>query len=258
MFKYKNSLENVDIIIPNYNKGVYLKDCISSVLKQTYKNWFLYIIDDCSTDNSLEILESFKKIDNIKIIKLNKNMGPSFCRNLGIRISRSKYISFLDSDDYWTEDKLYEQINFMIKNKYTFTYTDYITIFEAKNNKKIKTNIKDSFTFKEFIYNSSINSSTMILERKIIKKIKFRKINLLEDYLFKCKILKDNNKAYKLSKETAFYRVINNSRSNDVFKNLYFLWIINKQFNKLSFVTNLLSVCSISLNSLKKYKLNKF
>ena len=258
MFKYKNASENVDIIIPNYNKGIYLKDCISSVIKQTYKNWFLYIIDDCSIDNSLQILDSFKKIDNIKIIKLNKNMGPSFCRNLGIRNSKSKFISFLDSDDYWTDNKLQDQINFMIKNKYNFTYTDYITIFESKNNKKIKTNIKDSFTFEEFVRNSSINSSTMIIERKLINNKKFKKINLLEDYLFKCEILKNNNKAYKLNKESAFYRVIKNSRSKDILKNLYFLWIINKQFNKMSFVDNIYSIFSISINSLKKYKLNKF
>ena len=134
MFKNKNTSENVDIIIPNYNKGIYLKDCVSSVINQTYKNWFLYIIDDCSTDNSLQILDSFKKNDNIKIVKLNKNKGPSFCRNLGIRISKSKYISFLDSDDYWTDNKLQDQIYFMTKNKYNFTYTDYITIFESKNN----------------------------------------------------------------------------------------------------------------------------
>ena len=159
MFKNKNTSENVDIIIPNYNKGIYLKDCVSSVINQTYKNWFLYIIDDCSTDNSLQILDSFKKNDNIKIVKLNKNKGLSFCRNLGIRISKSKYISFLDSDDYWTDNKLQDQIYFMTKNKYNFTYTDYITIFESKNNKKIKTNIKDSFTFDQFIRNSSINSS---------------------------------------------------------------------------------------------------
>ena len=127
MFKYKNASENVDIIIPNYNKGIYLKDCISSVIKQTYKNWFLYIIDDCSIDNSLQILDSFKKIDNIKIIKLNKNMGPSFCRNLGIRNSKSPYLSFLDSDDYWTNDKLETQLSFMIKNKLNFTYSDYFT-----------------------------------------------------------------------------------------------------------------------------------
>ena len=258
MFKNKNTSDNVDIIIPNYNKGIYLKDCIVSVINQTYKNWFLYIIDDCSTDNSLQILDSFKKNDNIKIVKLNKNKGPSFCRNLGIRISKSKYISFLDSDDYWTDNKLQDQIYFMTKNKYNFTYTDYITIFESKNNKKIKTNIKDSFTFDQFIHNSSINSSTMIIERKLIKNKKFKRINLLEDYLFKCEILKNNNKAYKLNKESAYYRVINNSRSKDVLKNLYFLWIINKRYNKLSFIKNFFSIFFISLNSLKKYSLNKF
>ena len=103
----------VDIIIPNYNKDKYLTECIESVINQTYKNWFLYIIDDNSKDKSKEILQKYKTFQNIKVLSLNKNKGPSFCRNLGMRISNAQFISFLDSDDIWTSDKLKTQINFM-------------------------------------------------------------------------------------------------------------------------------------------------
>ena len=96
---------NIDIIVPNYNKANYLDECIGSILNQTYVNWSLYIIDDCSTDNSSNILNKYKNEKKIKIIKLKKNKGPSFCRNLGMRLSKAEYISFLDSDDYWTNDK---------------------------------------------------------------------------------------------------------------------------------------------------------
>ena len=86
---------SVDIILPNYNKGKFLEEAIISVIKQTYKNWKLYIIDDHSSDNSYSVLKKFSNIENITIIKLNRNKGPSFCRNYGMRISKSKYISFL-------------------------------------------------------------------------------------------------------------------------------------------------------------------
>ena len=91
-----NKIENplVDIILPNFNKANFIEECINSVINQTYKNWHLYLIDDHSTDNSLEIIDKFKNKKNISFIKLKKNKGPSFCRNLGIRISKAEYIAF--------------------------------------------------------------------------------------------------------------------------------------------------------------------
>ena len=84
----------VDIIVPNFNKGVFLDECISSILKQSYSNWKLYIIDDCSSDNSAKIINKYADNEKINIVILKKNKGPSFCRNLGIRISDAKYIAF--------------------------------------------------------------------------------------------------------------------------------------------------------------------
>ncbi|MDC1096642.1 glycosyltransferase family 2 protein [Pelagibacteraceae bacterium] len=252
----KTSNCEIDIIVPNYNKALFLDECINSILNQTYKNWKLYIIDDCSSDNSFKIIEKYKNNNQIRIFKLRNNRGPSFCRNLGIRLSNSKFISFLDSDDYWINTKLDDQLNFMKQNNYDFTYSDYISFFENKNNKKkIKTNIKKSFTLKEFILNSSINSSTVILSRRIIGNIKFKKTKLLEDYLFKCELLRKNIKAYKYNSITTYYRILNNSRSNNKIKNMLSLWEINKHYNKLNFFENLKSIIFISLNSIKKYGL---
>ena len=208
---------NIDIIVPNYNKANYLDECIGSVLNQTYVNWSLYIIDDCSTDNSSNILNKYKNEKKIKIIKLKKNKGPSFCRNLGMRLSKAEYISFLDSDDYWTNEKLQIQILYMIKNNLNFTYTDYIP-FITKNNQKVykkETNLKKSFRFDDFIINSSINSSTMIIAKKIIKTKKFKKIRLLEDYLFKCDLLKSNIEAEKIDNSLAYYRILPGNRSSN-------------------------------------------
>tara|TARA_B100002052_G_scaffold203549_1_gene185854 strand:+ start:98 stop:859 length:762 start_codon:yes stop_codon:yes gene_type:complete len=245
----------VDIILPNFNKATYLKEAVDSIFEQTYENWKLYIIDDCSTDKSKIILEKFKNSKKVKIIYLNKNMGPSFCRNYGIRISSSKYISFMDSDDYWTKDKLQEQISFMEKNNFKFTYTDYIPFFEKNGKKKFinKTTLKSSLTFEDFILNTSINTTTMIISRTILKHLKFKKLKKLEDYLFKCEILKQNIVAHKLNKSLAFYRILNKSRSSHKFKNIFYLWRINKKFNQLNTLKNLKSIIMISINSLKKY-----
>ena len=97
---------SVDVILPNYNKAKFLEEAINSVVNQTYKNWHLYIVDDCSSDESKKVIDKFLNFKNITTIKLIKNKGPSFCRNYGMRISKSKYISFIDSDDGWQKDKL--------------------------------------------------------------------------------------------------------------------------------------------------------
>ena len=129
---------NIDIILPNYNKSNYLEEAINSVINQSLKNWHLYVIDDNSRDNSWDIIKNFSHLSNVISIKLNKNMGPSFCRNYGMRISRSKYISFIDSDDIWSNSKLEEQINFMEKDDLNFTYTDYTPFFEGNKKKTTK------------------------------------------------------------------------------------------------------------------------
>ena len=245
----------VDVILPNYNKAEFLEEAINSVITQTYKNWHLYIIDDNSSDNSEEIIDKFSNLKNVTIIKLQKNKGPSFCRNYAMRISKSKYISFIDSDDSWLNDKLEKQIYFMEKYNLSFTYTDYTPFFENFGKKKIKkrTFLKDHFNYRTFIRNSSINTTTMIIARSILGSYRFRKIKLLEDYLFKCKLLKGNNIAKKLDENLAFYRISNKSRSSQRLKNVYWLWHINKNYNKLNFIDNIISIFFISINSIKKY-----
>jgi teichuronic acid biosynthesis glycosyltransferase TuaG len=247
----------VDVILPNYNKFNFLEEAINSVVIQTFKNWHMYIIDDKSTDNSHSIIKKYLSLDNVTYIKLKKNMGPSFCRNYGMRISNSKYISFIDADDKWRNDKLEKQIYFMEKNNLNFTYTDYTPFFQNKEKKTYKkeTCIKEDFNFNEFTQNSSINTTTMIIKRTLLKTHRFKKIRLMEDYLFKCDLLKEDNTAKKLDENLAFYRILEKSRSSQRLKNIFWLWSINKKFNKLSFFMNLKSIICISFNSLKKYGL---
>ena len=248
----KNKYCIVDIVIPNYNKAHYLNDCINSVINQTLKNWRLFIIDDCSSDNSLKILDKFKRNKKIKIIKLRKNSGPGNARNIGIKLSKSKYLAFLDSDDLWKKNKLKRQISFMENSNISLSYTDYISFFENKK-KIVKTNLIKKINYKTFLNNSSMNTSTMIIKRKIIKNLRFYSNEHIEDYIFKCELLKKGHIAYKSPEHSAYYRIIKDSRSGKKIKNIFQLWRANKRFNNLSFFQNIKSILLISINSLKKY-----
>ena len=245
---------HIDIIMPNFNKGKFIEESINSVIYQTYNNWKLLIIDDNSNDNSKKIINNYKN-HKIEIIYLNKNKGVAFCRNLAIRYSNSKYIAFLDSDDYWSTNKLSEQIFFMEKFNYVLTYTDYTPFFEKKSKIFFKTKViaPDSLNYNQFINNTSIAMSSMIVKRETMGAIRFPKVKICEDYYFKCKILKKGNRAIKLSKNNMFYRITKNSLQSNKFKNFYWVWYINKKYNQLSFFKNLKSLMLITINSIKRY-----
>ena len=251
--------DKVDIIMPNYNKGEFVGEAIQSVINQSYRNWKLYIIDDNSKDSSKKILKKYIKNKKIKILFLKKNSGPGYCRNLGLNKSNSRLVAFLDSDDYWKKNKLASQIKFMQKNKYLFTFTDYISFYQNGKTKKIigKTKITKILNFNSFTKNTSINTSTMIISRELIKKKRFKNLKKLEDYIFKCNLFKKNLNllAVKFPEFSAFYRLTKNTRSGSKIQNIKYLWKLNKKFNNFNFIDNLISVVMISINSLKKYGL---
>ena len=126
----------VSVIMPVYNSCDYLQKSISSVLMQTYKNLELIIIDDCSTDNSMDLINNIND-KRIKIIKNKSNMGAAFSRNIGIENAKGKYIAFLDSDDYWNLTKIEKQVTFMQENNYHFSYTNYEMFDVISGMKKI-------------------------------------------------------------------------------------------------------------------------
>jgi len=257
---YQNNIEDntplVEIIMPNYNKGQFLEEAINSVIDQNYKNWKLVIIDGASLDESKNILTKLeKKFNNINVIYLDRRENAAYARNLGIELSKAEYIAFLDSDDYWTKDKLSEQISFMKKFNYDFTYTDYVPFYLSNDQKIFKKKIipPDSFTYDQFIYNTSIATSSMLIKKSIIGTIRCPNVKILEDYPFKCEILKTKCSANKLKKNLMFYRITENSLQSNKLRNVYWLWYINRKYNKLSLLKNIMSILMISISSIRRY-----
>ena len=245
----KKEKTKIDIILPNYNNFEFISKTVKSVLNQSYKNWKLIIVDDFSNIETKNILKKISKRKNIKVYFLNKNRGAGFCRNFAIKKSNSPYIAFIDSDDTWKKDKLKKQISFMKNNDFLFSYTDYKTFGEK--NRKIKNPSKLDYI--NFLKNTSIATSTMMIRRNIIGKIKFTDTKICEDFLFKCKLLKKIGHAYCLKEYLTNYRIRRNSLQSNNLRNFYWIWKINKNYNKLNIFENFISLLFISLNSLKKY-----
>lgn len=119
----------VSIITPTYNCGKFIGETIESVLAQSYPYWEMIIVDDCSTDNTREIVSQYTD-SRIKYICLEKNSGAAIARNMALQLAQGRWIAFLDSDDLWKREKLKNQLAFMQKNDYGFTYHEYDEIDE--------------------------------------------------------------------------------------------------------------------------------
>ena len=249
-----NSKSLIDIIVPAFNSDNYIEKTLDSVFNQTFQDYKIYVIDDNSSDGTSSILK--KLGSKINLIKLKKNKGPAFCRNIGMRVSNSNYLCFLDSDDLWTKDKLLKQYKFMEKLNLDFSYTNYVVI-DQNDKIKSKVYVKNYTSVNEFMCDTSIATSSLMLKRSFIDNLKFKKKGYgFDDYIFKCEILLKTKNSKCLNDYLLNYRVRKNSISSKPFRNFVWIWKINRDYFKLPFLINLKNLFSISISSLLKYRLN--
>ena len=210
--------ELVSIITPSYNCEAFIGACIESIQAQTYTNWELLITDDCSTDNSVELIESYVKTDaRIKLFRLKKNSGAGVARNNSIREARGRYIAFCDSDDLWTPDKLEKQISFLIANNYKLTHT-FTKVINDKD-EVVGINKKPyRVSFKSTRILNYIGTSSVIYDTKGIGKFYMKPIRRRQDWALWLDILKVTKYAYCMEEPVSIYRYSPNSLSSNKFK----------------------------------------
>lgn len=196
----------VSIITPNWNCAKFVRDTIKSVQNQTYTNWEMIIVDDCSTDESETIIKSFLTEDNrIKFIRNEKNSGAAISRNYALREAKGKWIAFLDSDDLWTPDKLEKQLKFMVENGYKFSYTKYIEIDELGKEKGICISGPKHITQRGMYNFCWPGCLTVMYNRDAIGLIQIADIKKNNDYAMWLKVCKKAD-CYLLTEVLAKYR----------------------------------------------------
>jgi len=222
-------MKKVSIIIPVYNSEKYIKECLDSIINQTYKNLEIIIVNDVSTDNSINIIKQFKD-KRIKIVNLNYNSGVAIARNRGIEEATGDYICFIDSDDYWDLTKIEKQVNFIEKNNYSFIYSDYAYL---KDNKQHIVHVPHSITYKQALKNTTIFTSTVMFNMKHLTKedIYMPNIRKGQDTATWWKVLKKGITAYAINEVLAIYRISGKSLSSNKFKALKRTWNIYKREN---------------------------
>ncbi|OFL80821.1 MULTISPECIES: glycosyltransferase family 2 protein [Fusobacterium] len=233
MFEGRKEEPLVSIITPLYNSEKYIEETIESVLNQAYKNWEMLIVDDCSKDNGVKIVNEYVLKDKrIKLFRNKKNLGGAETRNEAIKKAKGKYIAFLDSDDLWKKEKLILQIEFMEKNDYTFTYTQYERIDEKGKRLKLLSKIPKIITYKEMLKINPIGCLTAIYNQEKLGKIYLPNIKIGQDFALWLEILKVSKLGYGLEENLANYRYRISSLSKDKKKKLFCIWEIYRKHNK--------------------------
>ena len=244
----------VTIIIPYYKKKKFFKKTIKSVLRQTHKNFKIFLIYDDVDKSELPFVKfTLRKIKNVKIIFNKKNLGAGYSRNIGIKKSNSRLIAFLDSDDTWHKDKLKKQIKFMKMKKVDFSFTDYSII--DKNEKKIKIiKAPKIITYQNLLFSCDIGLSTVMINARLLKKEKFPNLKTKEDYLLWIKLSKKKIKMLGINETLASWRKTNNSLSSSIIQKLKDAFLVYNHHLKFNFLKSLILVFLLSINSLtKKY-----
>lgn len=217
----------VSIVMPSYNSQEFIKNSIESVLNQTYQSWELLIVDDCSTDNTVEIIKSFQD-KRIRLFQNGINSGAAVSRNKALKEAKGKWIAFLDSDDLWLPTKLEEQLQFMVENNFAFTYTDYRICANGKWENVIHTapNKIGFRKIKKYCYFSTI---TVVYDLEKIGLIQIGNIKKNNDYAMWLQILKKTD-GYRYPKCLSSYIKHENSiSSGSKFKLIKWHYILFRQ-----------------------------
>lgn len=196
----------ISIVVPIYNKEKFILDTINTIKNQTYTNWEVIFVNDCSNDKSVDYIK--KNWDNrFHVEYLNENCGAANARNIGVKYARGQYICFLDADDLWNVDKLEKQIHFMKENQYAFTFTDYeYSDINGKGTGKCS-RVPYIITYKEALKNTTIFTSTVMIDTSKIKKDDiFMKSIPYEDTATWWQILKKHKEGYGLQEVLTLYR----------------------------------------------------
>lgn len=211
----------VSIVMPAYNCEKYILEAINSVIAQTYQNWELLVIDDGSTDNTLQIINEMGKKDaRIKPLQNEKNMGVSATRNRGIDLASGDWIAFLDSDDMWDTTKLEKQLKVAEKHSAEFLYTGASYINEEGEAYKGIFEIPEKVTYKKLRNQNVISCSSVLVKKKYFKNIKMENDDMHEDYAVWLRILKLGIAAYGVNEPLLIYRISKNSKSGNKIKTI--------------------------------------
>jgi glycosyltransferase involved in cell wall biosynthesis len=243
----------VSVITPCYNSQNYISYTIESVIRQTYENWELIIVDDGSEDGSKNIIAKYSEKDpRIKLIELVNNQGPAHARNVGLEIARGRFIAFLDSDDLWDRKKLESQINYMLEYDVSFSFTSYQKINNKGDVVGKPVKAPKVLSYNNLLKSCPIGCLTVIYDQNKIGKHYMPNFLKAQDYALWLKILKTGIHAIGIEENLAFYRIRKSSISRNKLYKAYFQWKIYRKQEKINIIKSIYLMLFYTFHGLNK------
>ena len=248
-FGDKNSL--ISIVVPVYQVERFIVETIESVQKQSYENWELLLVDDCSKDRSCAIIEEMATKDaRICLIRQKTNQGAAAARNCGVRHAKGRYLCFLDSDDLWESDKLMSELMFMQEKQAGFVFTGYEFADEYGKGLGKIVRVPEEITYSEALKNTTIFTSTVMIDRAQIQDEDiFMPLIASEDTATWWHLLKIYGKAYGLDKNLVKYRRSANTLSSNKLEAIKRIWGLYRRQERLNVFYSAYCMCFWALRA---------
>ena len=244
----------VSVITPVYNVERYIDKTLESVFAQTYKDIEIVLVDDCSKDNSAQIIAKYKESHPEIVYFLQpKNMGAGSARNKALELATGQYVAFLDSDDLWLPEKTEKQIMLMKEKNSPFSYSAIEMIDEEGNTIKGKRNIRETCNYNYLLHNTIIATSSVIVDRTVLGDFRMPLRRGGQDYATWLRLLRGGTVAFGINETLVRYRVGRNSLSSNKFKSIKQVWEIQTQDEKINKVSAAFHVFCFCVNAAKKY-----
>lgn len=207
----------VSVIMPAYNAQTYIGEAILSVQRQSFTNWELILIEDCSSDKTLSIIcEAMTEDSRIHLIQNKKNIGVAESRNIGIAHARGEWIAFLDSDDCWHPEKLSRQLEFAVNQNYPFTFTGSGFMDENSELLSYYLPVPKQITFRQLLKQNLISCSSVLVRKNILPYFPTVSERMHEDFALWLIILRNSVRvAFGLNEPLLFYRLRAGSKSGN-------------------------------------------
>lgn len=260
--KHTNQEANplISVITPAYNAAEFINETIESVHAQTYSNWEMIIVDDRSSDRTVEYVQAYAKQDErIKLIELEENSGSAIARNTAMEKARGRYIAFLDSDDLWFPEKLEIQLRFMQEKAIGFSFTKYVRMEEDGTLKSNVSKAPESVGYKDLMKHCVIGCLTVMIDRDKVGYLKMVNIRTRQDYAYWLSITKKGFRAYGLPEVLSKYRTVENSISSNKIKAAKRQWYVYRQIENQNLLKSLWYFCHYAakgIQNLIKFKLS--
>lgn len=243
----------VSVIMPAYNSGKYIVDSVETVIKQSFTNWELIIIDDCSTDNTFELLQPYiEKWQNIRYYRLAKHSGVAAARTAGSSKVKGEYIAFLDSDDLWHPDKLKVQLNCLIKKHADLIYTGARCINDKGELLDRYFKVPPSVDYSSLLLGNAIICSSVLVKTELIRRFPMQRSDLHEDYICWLSILREGHKAVGINQPFVFYRLAENSKARNKFKSARMTYEVYK-FMGIPLLRRVLCFAAYAVHGVNRY-----